>query len=308
MNPNSLRYFLAVAEHGSFRAAGDKLHLSQSALSRQILKLEHDLGAPLLERLPRGIRLTSAGELFLTYARQGVGEFERLRTEISALQGLYRGVIRIAAPEAFMHIALPECIRRFRARYPGVNIVVRLGSTNAIVEDVREGRVDFAIAFNPDLDPEMKIFHEIGERIMAIMAPDHPLAGRARMSLADLNDTPLALPLPNSATGALIYRTARESSIKLRGAVETSSVQMRLQMALDCGLVAILAYISAADLVRAGRLRHVQLREPSLNQGKIALFGLSGRRLSVAADKFLKLFHSELQSTRFRAQVGGKAR
>lgn len=64
MNSNALRYFLAVADQRSLRAAGDILHLSQSALSRQIMKLEQELGAPLLERLPRGIRLTAAGELF----------------------------------------------------------------------------------------------------------------------------------------------------------------------------------------------------------------------------------------------------
>ena len=306
MNPNALRHFLAVAEHRSLRAAGDKLHLSQSALSRQILKLEHELGAPLLERLPRGIRLTSAGELFLAYARQKVDEFERLRGEIGALQGLYRGTISIAAPEAFMHMALPHCIQQFRRRYPAVNIVVRLGTTVGVVDDVRDGRVDFGIAFNPELDAEMTVFFEIVERIVAVMAPGHPLATRTRMSLAELDGVPVALPLVSSATGELISRAARGSSVKLRAAVETSSVQMRLQMALDCGLVAILACISAADLVRAGRLRQVSLRDPSLNRGKIMLFGLSGRRLSVAADKFLKLFHSELRSPRFLAQVASR--
>ncbi|WP_342358762.1 LysR family transcriptional regulator [Terrarubrum flagellatum] len=308
MNPNALRYFIAVAEQKSLRAAGDLLHISQSALSRQIMNLENELGAPLLERLPRGIRLTSAGELFLTYARQGVGEFDRLRSEVSALQGLYRGTIRIAAPEAFMQMALPDCICDFRRRYPGVNIIVKLGTTSAVVNDVRDGHVDFGIAFNPALDAEVTRFHEIPERIVAAMAPTHPLASRKRMSLGDLDGAPLALPLPSSATGELIFRAAREAGVKLRAAVETSSVQMRVRMALESDLVAILAHISVADLVREGRLHQVPLRDRLLGQGKIVLFGLSGRRLSVAADKFLKLFHSELQSPRFRAQIAGRGR
>lgn len=307
MNPNVLRYFVAVAEQKSLRAAGDVLHLSQSALSRQILKLEQELGAPLLERLPRGIELTSAGELFLRYARQGLGDFERISSEISALQGLHRGTIRIAAPEAFMQMVLPDCIRTFRQRYPGVNVVIRLGTTNAVVNDVRDGQVDFGIAFNPELDPDMTTYHDIAARIVAVMAPNHPLAGRSSMSLADLADVPLALPLPRSATGDLISRVARSTSVTLRAAVEASSVQMRLHMALHGDLVAILAHISAADLVRSGQLCEVPLRDRLLNQGKISLFGLVDRRLSLAADKFLQLFHNELQSSRFSAQMSSGA-
>src|SRR6478609_1260012 len=100
MHRTALRTFLAVAESGSMHAASNVLHLSQSAISRQILILEEDIGASLFERRARGVTLTSAGEIFVRYARDAMSEADRARSEISALQGLQRGTVRVAAAEA----------------------------------------------------------------------------------------------------------------------------------------------------------------------------------------------------------------
>lgn len=106
MNP-SLRYFTAVARHGSIREAADDLHIAQSALSRQIHKLEEELGVPLLQRHPRGITLTSAGEIFLRYARSSLSQVEKVRSELDALKGLRRGTIVIHAIESLVpHLLL----------------------------------------------------------------------------------------------------------------------------------------------------------------------------------------------------------
>ncbi|MBM6581189.1 LysR family transcriptional regulator [Microvirga sp. BT689] len=305
MNRNTLRYFIAIVEEGSMRAAAEVLHISQSALSRQIINLEEEIGAPLLERQPRGISLTSAGQLFLRYAREGISQFELVKSEVTALQGLHRGTVRVAAPESFMNMVLPDCIRTFRHQYPGVNTVVRIGTTNGVVEDVKDGAVDFGLAYNPELDTDMKISYSLPERIVAVMPYSHPLASREQLSISDLVDIPLALPLPQSATGDLIFRTARRSGVKLRAALESNSVQIRLNMAVHADLIALLAHISAADAIRSGAVKALPFRERSLNQGRITMFSLPGRRLSVAADAFQRLVHRELQSVRFRANTLG---
>src|SRR5690606_5036317 len=116
--------------------------------SRQIINMEEELGAPLLERQPRGIGLTSAGQIFLRYAREGIAQYDLVKSELSALQGLHRGTVCVAAPEAFTNLLLPSCMRTFRAQYPGVQIVVRIDTTRGVVADVRDGVADFGIAYS----------------------------------------------------------------------------------------------------------------------------------------------------------------
>ena len=142
--------------------------------------LEEDIGASLFERRARGVTLTSAGEIFVRYARDAMSEADRARSEISALQGLQRGTARVAAAEAFMTMVLPDGIVQFRNNYPGVNVVVQLATTNGVVASVREAQADFGIAYNPELAAEMEIVYS---------APTHgrrdgarPSAGRAKIA------------------------------------------------------------------------------------------------------------------------------
>jgi DNA-binding transcriptional LysR family regulator len=303
MNQSALRSFIAIAEHGSMRGAADAVHLTQSAISRQIKDLEAEFAAPLLERLPRGTALTSAGEAFLKFARDALASSDRVKSEISALRGLHTGLIRVAAPEAFMQIVLPECMTAFRRRYPGVSFDIRFATTRGVVSEVREGRADFGIAFNPEVDADMEIAFSIGERMVAAMAPHHPLADRQSLSMPEVADYALALPAPQSATGTLVYQVARATGVKLHAAIESSSVTIRVNMAVQSDVVAILAHISVVDLVRDKALVEVPMVEAAFNRGRIALFSMKGRRLSAAADAFQRMVHTELQSGRFRSRV-----
>ena len=120
----SLRYFAAVARHGSIREAAEELHVAQSALSRQIQKLEQDFGVPLFQRHARGVELTSAGEIFLRHARSSLRQTERVRSELDALKGLRRGTINLQAIESLVPGVLPQAILRFSARHPGITFEV----------------------------------------------------------------------------------------------------------------------------------------------------------------------------------------
>ena len=105
--PRLLTYVDAVARHGSIRKAADALNVASSALNRQILDLETDLGAALFERLPRGVRLTAAGEVFLAYARQAISELKAVESQVEQLRGLVRGQVGIAAVESVAGELLP---------------------------------------------------------------------------------------------------------------------------------------------------------------------------------------------------------
>ena len=106
--PRFLTYVDAVARHGSIRKAADALNVASSALNRQILDLETDLGSALFERLPRGVRLTAAGEVFLAYARQAISELKAVELRVEQLRGLVRGQVGVAAVESVAGELLPS--------------------------------------------------------------------------------------------------------------------------------------------------------------------------------------------------------
>lgn len=106
-----LHYIDEVARSGSIRQAAERLHVAASAVNRRLIDIEDELGAPIFERLPRGMRLTAAGELFIQYIRERGAALDQVRSAIEDLKGLRRGLVRITASQALA----PEFLRR---RYP----------------------------------------------------------------------------------------------------------------------------------------------------------------------------------------------
>ena len=117
---------LAVSRSGSIRKAADQLNVTASAVNRRIMDLEQELGAPLFERRPRGVRLTAAGEVFVHYLRQQDGEVERMKSQIEDLKGMRRGTVRIACSQALALEFLPRQIGEFRKRHPFVAFDVKV--------------------------------------------------------------------------------------------------------------------------------------------------------------------------------------
>src|SRR5260370_5203576 len=133
MTSISLRYFATAARRGSIREAAEDLHVAQSAISRQIQKLEQDFGVPPFPRHARGVELTSAGKIFLRHARSSMRHTEPVRSELDALKGLRRGTINIQAIESLWPGGLPQAIMRFRARYPGITFEVIVERTHPTI-------------------------------------------------------------------------------------------------------------------------------------------------------------------------------
>src|ERR1700748_1024706 len=121
-----LRYVDEVARAGSIRRAAEQLHVTASAVNRRIMDLEEELGAPLFERRPRGVRLTAAGEVFVNYLRQQVSEVERMKAHIAYLKGMRRGTVRIACSQALALEFLPRQIGEFRKRHSFVSFDVKV--------------------------------------------------------------------------------------------------------------------------------------------------------------------------------------
>src|SRR3984893_13092801 len=175
--PRLLIYVDAVARQGSIRKAADALNVASSALNRQILDLELDLGPALFERLPRGVRLTAAGEVFLAYARQAISELKAVESQVEQLRGLVRGQVGVAAVESVAGELLPAAITEFQTAHPNVRFNVRIGAPEDVVSTLRAEEPDLILTHYPPPKKHVAIVSVAAQALCALMATEHPLAG-----------------------------------------------------------------------------------------------------------------------------------
>jgi DNA-binding transcriptional LysR family regulator len=292
---SSIRYFAAVARHGSIREAADDLHIAQSALSRQIHKLEQELGVPLLQRHARGVMLTSAGEIFLRYARSSLRQVEKVRSELDALQGLRRGTITIHAIESLVPHLLPRAVAAFRARHPGVAFEITIDGSDHVIEAVREGRTDIGLAFYPPADPEIVSVFKMREPLVAMMSSRHPLAGKTRVSLADCVAYPIASPMKNTGSRILLDLACKAGGVHISPALETNSIPLRLEFAHVNDGITFLSRLSGWESLRSGQLVALALRDRMLNTASIDAITHASRQLPLAAEEFLRFLEGEFE-------------
>ena len=291
----SLRYFAAVARHGSLREAAEELHIAQSALSRQVQKLEQEFGLPLLERHARGVRLTSAGEIFLRHVQANLRQLERVRSELDALKGLRRGLVTVRAIEALVPHLLPEAVTRFSARHPGIRFEVVVDGSDQVVAAVREGRCDIGLAFYPPADADLVTMFKMREPLVAVMAASHPLAGRARVSLADCAAYPIASPRRNTGSRILIDVACKAAGFHLVPSLETNSMSLRAGFVRVNDGITFLSRLSAWDRLRSGELVAVPIRDRLANSATIDAIVHASRQLPLAAEEFLRFLQGEFQ-------------
>ncbi|PFW99945.1 HTH-type transcriptional regulator GltC [Nocardia farcinica] len=163
---------------------------NSSALSHQIKRLEHELGVSLFARTSRRVRLTAAGEAFLPAARQCLEAADRAAAQAVATVGEVRGRLDVGVIPSVAAVDVPAALRELCTRHPGVRVGLRAGASDDLVADVAAGRLDVAfLGLPPGRRPTGVGSHELArDRLVAVLARDHPLAGARRLSLADLAD------------------------------------------------------------------------------------------------------------------------
>ncbi|MFC5000579.1 LysR family transcriptional regulator [Dactylosporangium cerinum] len=188
MELQQMRYVLAVAETGSFTRAAERCLVVQSALSHQIARLERELGTKLFERTSRRVRLTPAGAAFLPEARHCVNAAERAAAGVAAALGEVRGRLAVGLISTVAAVDIPGALREFRRRYPAVRISLRVHASDELVELVRDGAIEVAFLGLPtDARPAGVESRELArDRLVAVVAPDHPLAGEPAVDLRRL--------------------------------------------------------------------------------------------------------------------------
>jgi DNA-binding transcriptional LysR family regulator len=188
MELQQLRYVIAVAETNSFTRAAERCLVVQSALSHQVARLERELGARLFERTSRRVRLTPAGAAFLPAARQCLEAAERAANEVSAAVGEVRGRLAVGLIPTVAAVDIPAVLRDFRRQYPYVRISLRVGASDELIEQVKEGVIEVAFLGLPTTARLHGVdARELArDRLVAVVPPGHPLAEETAVDLRRL--------------------------------------------------------------------------------------------------------------------------
>ena len=186
MKLSQIRDVIAIAEHGSLRAAAQRLGLAQPALTRSIRELEHELGVSLFERQSRGMRLTAMGDAFIRRARAVQSEIQRSRDEIDQLKGLMTGHVSVGLSMASSIALLPNLLKPFAERFPGVRLKVTEGLFPEMRRKIAEGDIDFYIGPMVEFPQPRELMVEqlIKSERIVLGRVGHPL--RTARSLAEL--------------------------------------------------------------------------------------------------------------------------
>lgn len=260
MNLNHLSIFQAVAASGSVSAGAQRLHVSQSAVSKQLAEFEHALGVTLFDRLPRGVRLTEAGRLLQGYANNLVALEAEAESAIRDLKLGVRGRLRIGASRTVGAYLMPALLARFRRRHPDVELFLQVDSTGAIEQRLIAGDLD--IGFTEGIVGSQLLDYRVFDRdqLVLIAAPGHPVTRLDPVPLAVVVQQPLLMHEVGSGTRAVTEKAFSARRIALRPSMTLASTEaIKHTVATGVG-VAVLSISAVRTELAAGTLKVVRMK------------------------------------------------
>jgi DNA-binding transcriptional LysR family regulator len=284
LNLNSLRLFEAVARHGGFTSAAEAAHVSQPAISKAVRELERGLGVTLLERGPRGARLTEAGTVLAARARAIFGLTGSAEAEMRAFRNLELGTLRIGASTTIATYLLPPVLARFAARHPGVDIRLTSANSREIVRRLQGYELDVALVEGPVADEGIVVTPWREDRLVLIAPAGHPLAGRS-VAWGRVAEERLLVREAGSGTAEVVAAALAAGGHRVGRTVELGSTEA-IKQAVAAGLgLAFVSRAAAADQLALGSIALVTVRGLSIRR-TLTRIAIAGHRPSAMARAF----------------------
>lgn len=297
MLSTKMRYFLAVADCGSLSAASAQLFVAVSAISRQIQRLEQQLGVTLFARHARGMVLTEAGEIFAHHVRKNLLDMEYALAEIKGLKAVRRTLIRVACTDGLAFTLLPRLIAAFRRDHPGVLFDVRVASAQGVAELLRSGECDVALQFSLHAERAVEVVGSWPAPVLLVMHDSHPLAGVPQVALADLSHYPLALPQQNTTVRQLFELASHMSGHLIEPVLTCDNFSTLFHFLLRTPLaVTICSSFTLAEEAQQQGLVMRAVNIDQLSQRTLQLQTQSGRPRSAALTLFLTFLQQQLSA------------
>ena len=250
MDLRQLEIIRAIADTGSFTAAGDKLHVSQSAISRQILLLEEELGEPVFHRIGRRIRITPAGESLLHLSHRVFHDLQETVSGITDKRESLGGTMRLVGGMTVCLYVFPALLAEVRRIHPHLDLKVTVGSAERSIAMLRSGAGDLGLLTLPVEASDLVSVPVLQEELLLITYPTHPLAKKKQISPADLADQPFVLFETGSITRRLVGDLFEREGISPEIIMETENVEIIKAMVRNGLGISIIPWQAAAADVK----------------------------------------------------------
>ncbi len=288
MDFTALRYFSETANLHSIRAASERLHVSPSAISRQIAKLEHELHAPIFDRRAQGMTLTPAGTILQAKFEGMMREFERVKSHIAALRDLQAGTVDICSFQTAIESIVAPVIHRFHVQYPNVLFNVRTSSTDEAIEGLASGAAEIGLILNAPVRDTIACVELFRDRMVAAVSPAHPLAKRKIVSLRELVEFPFVLTEVAFGLRQQSDRMFARNSLKPEVFCVTNSLALVKAVASVGSQCTLLPRSAVVQEVAEGTLCAIAVKEFKADPLVFCVCALSGRSMSPAAKAFVE--------------------
>ena len=268
-----LTYLDEVARSGSVRKAAERLNVSSTAVNKQILQLEALHGTVLFERMPRGMRLTAAGELLVAHVRRTLSDQRHTWRQVEQLRGLTGGEIRLATMNGIAAGLLPRIVLRFQQTSPHVRISVTTAFIGGLIKLLDDREIDLCLAYNLPPDPRLQVIDTFDAALGLIVAADHPLASVPVARVQDCLDYPIVIADEFMVMGRNVRDMFAHAQAPLHAVHSANSTEYMKALARHGHAVTFLSRFDVDDELRAGTLvwrplsgqttpNHLQLVQP----------------------------------------------
>jgi DNA-binding transcriptional LysR family regulator len=282
VQPRAFRYIDAIAKVGSIRRAAEELNVASSAVNRMVLDLERELGAKLFERLPRGVRLTSAGEYLLLHIRRSAADFDVARAQIDGIRGVQRGHVRIAAIEAVIEPFLASTLAAFHLSHRLVSYHVRVAGSVEVTNAVALEQADLGLTLNAPASSRLVQLGSTPYFLHAFVGKAHALADRQTLKLSDCIGYPVAMGDETLGGRQRLERAFEQTSLDFRPFLASNSIALMMETGKYADAICFQALPSRGRRT-LGELIAIPLADRQVGQVDLALVANKRRTLPTAA-------------------------
>ncbi|WP_445286462.1 LysR family transcriptional regulator [Variovorax atrisoli] len=287
MHASILKYFIEVASCGSVRKASERLYVAASAVNRQIHKLEDELGVELFDRMPNGLRLNAAGERLLKHAQETLHQYQVMRTELDALKGERTGHVKVAAMDSFFEELLPSAVEDFLQVFPAVTYTITAVQPMDVPQMVMSGQVDVGMTFVSRLPGGVAAVALAKLPIGLVMAPGHPLAKHASVSLKECARYPFLRSSSHPVISAALSPEFASFWDDMEPAATCNSTPMLKRLIMAGKGISCFSKIAFIEDLKRGDLIWRPFELPALDQLQVGIVVPSQRVLPHVTQNFV---------------------
>ena len=292
MHIETLKIFCDVVENQSFSLAASQNFITQSAVSQQVRGLEERYGKRLLERKRGSVRPTAAGEILHRASREILHSFNEMEAQLQGLSNVVTGSIRVGTVHSIGLYELSEPLKHYFADFPHVNVYLEYDRASHVYEQVLRGNVDLGIVAYPTARAQITVLDFRTDRLVVVCSPDHPLADKARISVADLDGEKMVGFEKGIPTRLALDRLFSEKQVVVQYVAELDNIEMVKRLVEVGAGIAIIPDKACAHESQTGSLVKIDLNDRGITR-PIGIIYRTGKHFSPAVDRFVEYLQAD---------------